>query len=129
MENLGNENFNDKMRERTLKMAVKVHELFKSRKITLLDRPVIHQLIRSSSSVAANFRAAKRARSDAEFYSKICVVVEESDETQFWFDYLLRIGLITTSEIGELLTEIEQLVKIFTSIKKKMRDKINPNTK
>ena len=105
MENLGNENFNDKMRERTLKMAVKVHELFKSRKITLLDRPVIHQLIRSSSSVA------------------------ESDETQFWFDYLLRIGLITTSEIGELLTEIEQLVKIFTSIKKKMRDKINPNTK
>jgi four helix bundle protein len=129
MENLGNENFNDKMRERTLKMAVKVHELFKSRKITLLDRPVIHQLIRSSSSVAANFRAATRARSDAEFYSKICVVVEESDETQFWFDYLLRIGLITTSEIGELLTEIEQLVKIFTSIKKKMRDKINPNTK
>jgi four helix bundle protein len=126
MENLGKENFNDKMRERTLTMAVKVHELFRSRKITLLDRPVIHQLTRSSSSVAANFRAATRARSDAEFYSKICVVVEECDETQFWFNYLLRIGLITTSEIGELLNEIEQLVKIFTSIKKKMREKTNP---
>jgi four helix bundle protein len=126
MENLGKENFNDKMRERTLTMAVKVHELFKSRKITLLDRPVIHQLTRSSSSVAANFRAATRARSNAEFYSKICVVVEECDETQFWFDYLLRIGLITTSEIGELLNEIEQLLKIFTSIKKKMREKTNP---
>ena len=126
MENLGKDNFNDKMRERTLTMAVKVHELFKSRKITLLDRPVIHQLTRSSSSVAANFRAATRARSNAEFYSKICVVVEECDETQFWFDYLLRIGLITTSEIGELLNEIEQLLKIFTSIKKKMREKTNP---
>jgi len=57
------------------------------------------------------------------------VVVEECDETQFWFDYLLRIGLITTSEIGELLNEIDQLLKIFTSIKKKMRDKINPNAK
>lgn len=129
MENLGKENFNDKMRERTLTMAVKVHELWKSRKITFLDRPVIHQLTRSSSSVAANFRAATRARSDAEFYSKICVVVEECDETQFWFNYLLRIGLITTSEIDELLNEIEQLVKIFTSIKKKMRDKMNLNAK
>ena len=129
MENLGKENFNDKMRERTLTMAVKVHKLFRSRKITLLDRTVIHQLTRSSSSVAANFRAATRARSDAEFYSKICVVVEECDETQFWFDYLLRIGLITTSEIGELLNEIEQLVKIFTSIKKKMREKIYPDAK
>jgi four helix bundle protein len=129
MGNLGKENFNDKMCERTLTMAVKVHELWKSRKITFLDRPVIHQLTRSSSSVAANFRAATRARSDAEFYSKICVVVEECDETQFWFNYLLRIGLITTSEIDELLNEIEQLVKIFTSIKKKMRDKIYPNAK
>jgi four helix bundle protein len=110
-------------------MAVKVHELCKSRKITLLDRPVIHQLTRSSSSVAANFRAATRARSDAEFYSKICVVVEECDESQFWFGYLLRIGLITISEIGELLNEIDQLVKIFTSIKQKMKEKTNPNAK
>jgi len=48
----------------------------------------VNQIIRSSSSVAANFRAATRARSDAAFYAKICIVVEECDETLFWLDYL-----------------------------------------
>ena len=125
MENQNTDNFNEVLRERALTMAVKVHDLFQSKKICLLDRSMVHQIIRSSSSVAANTRAATRARSDAEFYAKICIVVEECDETQFWFDFLIRTGVLTGAETEGLRNEVEQLVKMFTSIKKKMKDKIN----
>jgi four helix bundle protein len=125
MENHRKEDFNELLRERTLTMAVMVHNLLQSKKIFQITRPMIQQLLRCSSSVAANCRAATRARSDAEFYSKICIVVEECDETQFWIDYLIRIGILTNSEIKSLKDEVEQLVKIFTSIKKKMKDKTN----
>jgi four helix bundle protein len=118
------QNFNELMRERTMLMAVNVHKLLRIKNIIYIDRSMINQLTRSSSSVAANYRAATRARSDAEFYSKICIVVEECDETQFWFDFLLRIGLLNLPEIKELLAEVEQLVKIFTSMKKKMKEKL-----
>jgi four helix bundle protein len=50
--------------------------------------------------------------------------VEECDETQFWIEFLIRINLLTSEETTELRDEIEQLVKIFTSIKRKMREKL-----
>jgi four helix bundle protein len=116
--------FNEQLRERTMNMAVEVHSLFTQKKIIQITRPMIHQLIRSSSSVAANCRAATRARSDAEFYAKICIVVEECDETQFWFDYLIRIGILTSAETIRLRCETEELVKIFTTIKRKMKERL-----
>jgi four helix bundle protein len=82
MENSVKGDFNNHLRERTLIMAVKIHDIFQEKQINMLERSTVYQLIRSSTSLAANFRAATRARSDAEFYSKICIVVEECDETQ-----------------------------------------------
>jgi len=125
MEPQVNNHFNEKLRERTMELAVQVHALFTRKRINQITRPMIHQLIRSSSSVAANFRAATRARSDAEFYAKICIVVEECDETQFWFDYLFRIEILNYSETDRIRSETEELVKIFTTIKKKMRERLN----
>ncbi len=87
-----NTHFNEQLRERTMKMAVDVRNLLKAGKFIAIDRPFVTQLIRSSSSVAANYRSATRGRSDAEFYSKICIVLEETDETLFWIDYLLPDG-------------------------------------
>jgi four helix bundle protein len=116
--------FNEQIRERTLKMSVAIHELFVFRKVSPVSRPIVNQIVRSSASVAANYRASTRSRSDAEFFSKICIVVEECDETQFWLDYLLRIGLLTESETRPIVSEALQFVKLFTSIKKKMKDKI-----
>jgi four helix bundle protein len=75
--------------------------------------------------VAANYRAANRARSEAEFYAKICIVVEECDETQFWLDYLLRINFLSVEECAGVVQETGELVKIFTAIKKKMKDKLS----
>jgi four helix bundle protein len=119
--------FNEQLRERTMKMAADVRNHLKSAKISSIDRSVVNQLIRSSSSVAANYRAATRGRSDAEFYAKICIVVEECDETKFWLDYLLRIQVMTESGTNKILDEVEQLIRLFSSIKRKMKEKVEKN--
>ena len=68
-------------------------------------RSIYKQLIRSSTSVAANFHAAIRARSQAEYYSKICIVVEECDETYFWLDWLMDGNFVDRSIIEPYLKE------------------------
>ena len=123
METHERNHFNEILRERTFGIAIEVHKMLQTKKITMFSRPMVQQILRSSSSVAANTRAMTRARSDAEFYAKTCIVVEECDETQFWFDYLIRIGLLGVEETRILRNEVEELVKIFTSIKKKIKDK------
>jgi four helix bundle protein len=115
--------FNEQIRERTITMAVNIHELFIGIKVFPVTRPIVNQIIRSSSSVASNYRAATRSRSDAEFYSKICIVVEEIDETQFWLDYLKRINLLEESKVSNMVGEVNKLVRLFTSIKSKMKEK------
>jgi len=105
-------------------MAVEIHELLVNSIVSPVTRPIINQIIRSSSSVASNYRAATRSRSEAEFYSKICIVVEEIDETQFWLDYLVRINLLKKEGLTTLFNEVDELVRIFTSIKSKMKDKL-----
>jgi four helix bundle protein len=112
-----------------MNMAVGVRNLFKSKEISSIDSPIIQQIIRSSSSVAANYRSATRGRSDAEFYSKLCVVVEECDETKFWLDYLVRLNVLNESETTVLRDETEQLVRLFASIKRTMKIKIEKNGK
>jgi four helix bundle protein len=115
----------DELRKRTLVMAVGVHELLKSIKIDFLERPIFQQLIKSSSAVAANYRAALRGRSDPEFYSKICIVIEECDETAFWLDYLIEIKIVKKENVAKLQDEIDQLVRIFSATKNTMKKKLN----
>jgi four helix bundle protein len=119
--------FNEEIRERTIEMAINVREALMSVVVKSIDRPIVNQLIRSSSSVAANYRSATRGRSDAEFYSKMCIVVEESDETLFWIDYFIRIKVLKEEECKRLRDEIDQLVRLFSSIRRKMKEKIENN--
>ena len=74
--------------------------------------------------MAENFRAATHARSDAAFYIKICIVVEECDETLFWREYLICINLLDADKMKEIYSEVEQLVRLFNAIKSKMKIKI-----
>lgn len=119
--------FNEQTRERTIRMAVEIHKMLATLKVSPVTRPIVNQVIRSSSSVASNYRAVTRSRSDAEFYSKICIVVEEVDETQFWLDYLDRIQLLNRTKSAEIFNEVDELVKLFTCIKAKMKAKLNPS--
>jgi four helix bundle protein len=110
---------------RTMNLAVDVRNLLLSVRVTAIDRPTVNQLIRSSTSVAANYRAATCARSNAEFLSKISIVLEESDESKFWMEYLLRIDILKDSDIEGLQKEMDELVRIFSSIRKKMKEKVD----
>jgi four helix bundle protein len=124
MNESNNNQFNEQLRERTMKIAVDVRNLLCAVKISAIDRPIVNQLIRSSSSVAANYRAATCARSNAEFLSKISIVLEESDESKFWLEYLLRINVLRESDTAGLQKEMDELVRIFSSIRKKMKEKV-----
>jgi len=115
---------NSQFRERTMVLALAIRNLVACKKVSYFDRSTLIQLIRSSSSVAANYRSATRARSDGEFYSKICIVVEECDETLFWIEYLIRSNVLTQQEVFRSQDETEQLLRVFSSIKRKMKDKL-----
>jgi four helix bundle protein len=76
------------------------------------------QLLRSGTSVAANYRAACRARSKAEFVSKIGIVLEEVDESVLWIELLIDAGILKKTRLDELLSESRQLTAIFTASRK-----------
>jgi len=73
------------------------------------------QFLRSGTSLAANYRAACRARSAADFISKISVVVEETDETLFWLEVLVEAELAKKSLVEPLMKECQELLKLFSA--------------
>lgn len=77
------------------------------------------QLIRSSTSVAANYRAAFIAQSRKSFHSKISIVLEECDESNFWIDFIMNEKLIKKKLIENLLKEADELTRIFAATRKK----------
>jgi four helix bundle protein len=73
------------------------------------------QLMRSATSVAANYRATCRARSKPDFVNKLGIVEEEADETLFWFEMLIESGKCQESAISNLLREAKEIVAIFSA--------------
>ena len=86
---------------------------------------VARQVLRSASSVAANYRAACRARSHAEFIAKLGVVEEEADETLFWLEMLVETGTVSEKKMTKLLEEAYQLTAIFVASRKTSKQKSN----
>jgi len=82
---------------------------------------ILNQVLRSATGIAANYRAAGRSRSKAEFIAKIGVVVEEADETVFWLEMLADSGIVRPEKLANLLAEATVLVAIFTASRKTAR--------
>jgi four helix bundle protein len=78
------------------------------------------QIIRSGTSVAANYRAVCRARSERERYAKMCIVVEETDETAFWLELIEDLEILPIAKVGEFKSETEEILKVMSSYKKKL---------
>lgn len=115
--------FNQVFRERTKKLCVSI-----IRSLSILpyseDLSVIRkQIYRSSTSVAANYRAVGRARSEKEKFSKLCIVVEEADETQFWLEIIEELDYLKTEKLNPLKIECEEIVNVMTAYKKKLSDR------
>ena len=120
--------FNQVMRARTRNFAVGIFNAVGLLKLNEISRVPVKQLIKSASSVAANYHSATRGRSAAEYYSKVCIVVEECDETIFWIDFLVATGVLKVDMVREISAEADELLKIFSTIKKKLKVKRYNNT-
>jgi four helix bundle protein len=120
MEN--NNDFNNKYCLRTKKLAIAICKEFNSAQSKESTRVIVRQILRSATSVAANFRAATRARSRSEYYSKICITAEECDETVFWLEMLNEADLWSQARLIKFVKESNELLKIFSTTKKKLRD-------
>jgi four helix bundle protein len=103
------------LQDRTKKFALRIITAFSRLPKTDEARVIGRQFLRSGTSVAANYRAACRSRSAADFISKISVVVEESDETLFWRELAVEANLVPAKAVESLATECEELLKIFSA--------------
>ncbi|MFA6087838.1 four helix bundle protein [Mucilaginibacter sp.] len=120
--------FAELFRNRTKKFVVDNIKFFKTLPKTEEAKIIGRQLLRSSSSVGANYRAACRARSQAEFHSKLSIVVEEADESAFWMEVLIEAEIVKQSELFYLLDEANQILKITSASRKTVSTNKN-NTK
>ena len=111
--------------KRTKNFALDNIRFFKSLPKTDEARIIGKQLLRASTSVASNYRAACRSRSRQEFYAKICIVVEESDETLFWLELLTDSGIQTSEKTNLIMKEAEELLFIFSASKRSTKQNMN----
>jgi four helix bundle protein len=103
----------EELKLRTKKFASRVIKLFQALPQTEEARTLGKQVLRSSTSVAANYRAVCRSRSKAEFIAKLGVVVEEMDETAFWLELLTESGIVKPARLTDLRREAHELLAIF----------------
>jgi four helix bundle protein len=107
------------LKARTKTFALRIMKL--TRAIPKNDeagRMIAKQIVRSGTSVAANYRASCRARSQAEFIAKIGTVEEEADETALWLELLVESGIMSARKLSALLIEADEIMAIMASSRK-----------
>ncbi len=108
----------EELKKRTKDFAHRCVKLALNLPSSILGRHLQGQLIRAATSVAANYRAACLAQSKASFTAKLSIVIEESDESLFWLEFILEEKLIKKELIKSLLQEASELTAIFIASRK-----------
>lgn len=114
-----------------VKYKIEVRERLREFSLNILDlsgklpnntkaKVVNYQITKSGTSMYANYRAALRGRSKKEFYSKLCISVEEADETEMWIELIIAAKILTGQFVEELHKESLELVKILSNMRKNM---------
>jgi four helix bundle protein len=103
------------LKQRTKDFAIRIVTLYRKLPRNEESRVIGKQILRSGTSIGANYRAACRARSKAEFIAKIGIVLEEADETAFWLELLLQTKIFPPARINNLLEEANELTAIFVA--------------
>lgn len=110
--------FKNELKDRFKKFALDIIQLVKTLPNSNECRVIGNQLLKSGTSCYANFRAALRSRSKAEYYSKLCIVVEETDETELWLELLIE-SKSSVSELSyKLHNESMELLKLISHLRK-----------
>jgi len=123
MADIGKIEFGEMFKNRTKKFVVDNIKFFRTLPKTEEAKIIGRQLLRSSSSVGSNYRAACRARSKAEFHSKLSTVVEEADESAFWMEVLIDAEVVAKQQLSYLLDEANQILKISSASRKTVSNK------
>jgi four helix bundle protein len=112
------------LKKRTKQFGLCVIKLVETLPTTSTARTIGHQLLRSGMSVGANYRAACRGRSKAEFIAKTGISLEEADESMYWMELLQEAGILSSEQLKGLSKEANELVAIFTASIKTARANI-----
>lgn len=107
----------------TKKLGLIVLNLTDSIPVNIKSRIILNQIIRSATSVGANYRAVCRSRSDAEFISKLGIVEEEADETVYWLEILKDAGMIKDNHFNEIKNLANHIIGFAIASKKTIKKK------
>jgi four helix bundle protein len=108
----------EELRTRTQAFASRIIRLLGALPQDTAALVIARQILRSGTSIGANYRTACRARSRADFAAKLAIVEEEADETLYWLELLAKSGLVKTDRLGKLMAEANELVAIITAARK-----------
>ncbi len=108
---------------RTKSFAVRIFKMVEKLPKSKGTEVIAYQIIKASSSVAANYRAVCRAKSKADFINKLKIVEEEADESLFWLEFIENLELMRKGLLKELIKEADELVSIFTAALKTSKAK------
>lgn len=106
---------NENLKQRTKQFALRVIKLVESLPSDQTCRVLGRQLLRSGTSVGANYRAASRSKSNADFISKMGTVEEEADESGYWMELLIEAGKVKPTKLSALMQEAGELTAIAVS--------------
>ena len=118
----------EEMKARTKKFALRVIRLVESLPNTKTANVIGNQLIRSGTSVEANYRAACRAKSTADFISKLSIVEEENDESIYWMELLIESKTVEANLLQNLMKEADEILSIIVSSIKTSKERRNPKS-
>lgn len=113
--------FAEDMKRRTKQFALRIINLFRHLPKSVEAQIIGKQLLRSATSVGANYRVVCRARSDREFFAKLSIVIEELDESVFWMELLVESKILNKNQLDELLNEGTEILKILVTARKTTR--------
>ena len=110
-------------KKRTKQMALRVIKLVESLPNNMTANIIGKQVLRSATSVGANYRAACRAKSKADMLHKLAIVEEEADETLYWLELLVEANIFPEARLKNLMSEVNQIVAMIVSSIKTLRQK------
>ncbi len=112
------------LKERTSEFALRIVKLYVSLPKTTEAQVLGKQVLRSGTSVGAQYREGHRAKSDADVVSKFEGVLQELDETDFWLDLLVKAGIVPAEKLAGLIKETNELIAIFVTIVTKIKKRL-----
>src|SRR5215217_6840419 len=108
-------------KDKTKRIAIRVIRLVESLPKNATTDVIAKQLLRSATSVGANYRSACRAKSSADMIAKLAIVEEEADESMYWIELLIELNLVTSARLADLVSELNEVVAITVASIKTLR--------